>query len=99
MATETFRELGTSKLDCFLSGASSVVSPLIGHAWPDDSHSWSLFGLSRLEEPGTDESPWVAVGGFVVDALKEAVADDPSLPELPEDLYSAPDGQLLLSFE
>ena len=89
MATVTFRELGTSKLDCFLSGASSVVSPLIGHAWPDDSHSWSR----------TDESPWAAVGGFVVDALKEAVADDPSLPELPEDLYSAPDSQLLLSYE
>ena len=35
--------------------------------------------------------PWVVVGSYICDALKEEVATEPSLPALPENLYSAPD--------
>lgn len=68
---------GPSNLTYFISGACSALS----------------FGAMSFEPRVTrdSEGPWVTVGGFLAEAVKETVANHPSLPPLPEDLYSKPE--------
>lgn len=42
-------------------------------------------------ERHVSDDPWIVVGHFVSDAVEHVVAKDPSLPALPEDLYSGPE--------
>lgn len=73
-------ELESSERDAFWSGAALVlgVSP---HPVP---HRLRIF---------TRGDPWRVVGDCLVRSLKFIVANDPSLPPLPDDLYLMPESR------
>ena len=78
----TFPRSVRSNLDYFISGACSAFS----------------FGAMSFDPPVTRdaEGPWATVGRFLAEAVKETVANHPSLPPLPEDLYSEPECSVAL---
>ena len=70
--------LSESRFDNFLSGCRIVFS----------------FGDVVVYEPRSQDAEisevWGAVGNFIAEAMQGAAGADPTLPGLPEDLFSAP---------
>ena len=77
--TFVFSEAEFSKREAFLSGAALVL----GVSARPLSH--------RLRVPRQREDPWSVVGQCLARSLKVVVGNDPSLPPLPDNLYSMPE--------
>lgn len=94
------RKKGAHERTIGLTGGRSLtisevddISPRAAFWHGASSMRMSIGSSSGFEfwcERHVSHDPWIVVGHFLSDALERVVAGDPSLPALPDDLYSEP---------